>query len=517
MIKLVLLTIITFIILIIIILLFLLLLMKTNKIKEKFEINKNYIILRDNGAEIRPILWYKFDKDNLNKDEINEENNLSYNSAIYSVDFVKGSNSLGGSLYFDGTTYAQIPVHNINLNSINNLNGITITFWVKLNPTSGFSARIFNFGLKCRNNIAEGSRSIYIGKHLDTNDLIFGISSSDASYPETQNQKTWKTSNYNYFNGNWFNITWTISNTGIWNIYINNYGVLINFNGGKIESFDSDSLKFYYLGKSLYNSHGLLNGNLDDFRIYNRVISLTNITELYSQSESIGKEIITNGICRINNNPTGPIKQIPDTNIGIKSITPITEEPKGSENHITYKQAFINFNNEIFTMYFSQIYSSDFSPIKLFNKNNFDDFLSFKLANYDVNGNYKGNVYFNNISNIIERGDFIRIKLPNQVILKRYGFKIVSNWVSRAPGTWSIYIRDYNTNQFIQLLSNTNRLTTNNYCEANLYTFTHDIERNKIMSDEYLFIFTGLARGSVEKKVENPLCISELLLFIESR
>jgi hypothetical protein len=168
-------------------------------------------------------------------------------------------------------------------------------------------------------------------------------------------------------------------------------------------------------------------------------------------------------------------------------------------------------------MYFSQIYSSDFSPIKLFNKNNFDDFLSFKLANYDIDGNYKGNVYFNNISNIIERGDFIRIKLPNQVILKRYGFKIVSNWVSRAPGTWSIYIRDYNTNQFIQLLSNTNRLTTNNYCEANLYTFTHDIEKNKLMSDEYLFIFTGLARGSVERRVENPLCINELLLFIESR
>ena len=110
---------------------------------------------------------------------------------------------------------------------------------------------------------------------------------------------------------------------------------------------------------------------------------------------------MTTGLCKVNNTPTGPIRQIPDTNIRIKSISDIREEPKGSEPHTTYRQTFINHNNQIFTLYFSEAYSSDFTPIKLFSKNNFDDFLSFKLANYDIYGNYKGNVYFNNIQNII--------------------------------------------------------------------------------------------------------------------
>ena len=144
----------------------------------------------------------------------------------------------------------------------------------------------------------------------------------------------------------------------------------------------------------------------------------------------------------------------------------------------------------------------------LFNKNDSNDFLSFNLDNYDsTTGNYIGK---NSFKTILEKGDFIRITLPNKIILKRYGFKIAKNWISRAPGTWSIYATDDKNNRFIQLYSNSNRLNTTNYCERNLYTFTHNILENNFESNDYTFIFISLAQGN---NSGNVLCISELLLF----
>jgi len=476
-------------------------------IKEKFSnsLNNYNILTDDNNNPINPIVWYKFDKDDLNKNEINSVNKLSYNNGTVSDDFIKGN----GSLYLSDNTHAEIPVSAINFNSVNNLNGITFTFWAKLNSKSGNSAKIFDFGMNTINNPLQASRSIFIGKFENTNNLIFGISNADSSSSRLGNIISWNTNNYNYFDNEWRYYTWTISNKGIWNIYINNFKVLKDFYGGKIESFNINN-QFNYLGKSLNLSDGKFHGNIDDFRIYNRELTSYQLIELFTGNKPIGEEIIVTGECANNNMPTGLIKQIPNTNIGIKSFSGIRQINNSPD---IYEQTFTNKNDEFFVLKFSKHYSENFSPVKLFNKNNFNDFLSFNLRNYDnVTGNYIGNISF---KNIVERGDFIRITLPYKIVLKRYGFKIPKNWISRAPGTWSIYAKDDNNKRFVQLYSNSNRLTTANYCEKNLYTFTHDINKNVFESNDYTFIFTSLAKGD-NSDIGNVLCLSELLLFTNS-
>ena len=88
------------------------------------------------------------------------------------------------------------------------------------------------------------------------------------------------TSGVNYYDGNWRHYVWTISSTGIWNIYINNIKILDNGLRIPIPTMSGNILN--YLGKSLYDYDGYYDGNIDDFRIYNFVLSSTQITELFN-------------------------------------------------------------------------------------------------------------------------------------------------------------------------------------------------------------------------------------------
>lgn len=207
--------------------------------------------------------------------------------------------------------------------------------------------------------------------------------------------------------------------------------------------------------------------------------------------------------CPVNYIPSGEIKQVPDTNMNISVISKITKL-----NDNTYNQAFGN-GNITYTLTFSKYFNDDYVPTNLLLRNN-------KIAAFAI-GNYNNGIFNNNNINIgynssyPEKGEFIHIRLPSNITLKRYGFKADKTAVPRAPGSWALYtglrLLEPTPNKKDLLVSNSMKLDNNNYCEKNQYIYYHDIQTNVISGNELLFIFPSLA-GSA-----NVLSFMELLLY----
>jgi len=241
----------------------------------RYKNNSTYPILKD----INPILWYKFDDSvsSILNDTIASSNNLTNNGSTYdNINFVKGN----GSIKFTASSsqYATIP-NNFNWSTINATNGISFSWWARNNNSSGIWARMFDFGNK--NSTADGGcRTVMTSRNGGSTDHKFEITNpTEFNYGYTSSYN-FVTSGVNYYDGNWRHYAWTISSTGIWNIYINNIKILDNGLRIPIPTMSGNILN--YLGKSLYNNDGYYDGNIDDFRIYNFVLSSTQITELFN-------------------------------------------------------------------------------------------------------------------------------------------------------------------------------------------------------------------------------------------
>jgi len=508
MIKIIITTIILFII-------FIILLLSFNVKIEYFNdlTSREYTILKDtNNNNINPIVWYKFDSTNLNKDEINANNNLSFNSGTADkAEFKKGSNQTGSSLLLRNGGFAKMPL-NLNLNSINKANGITFSFYAKLEPSCGWWSRIFDFGMQSINVPSYGSRSILIARLDGENRLIFYISSRDPCCPGYEDAGYAYIQNENYFDGRWRHYTWSITKEGYWNIYVNGDKLIGNFYTNRIipEFNNNNGKQHNYFGKSLYNHDGGLDANIDDFRIYDRILNDEQVYKLANGYNRVGEIIDTSTNCTIYNTSSGIIRQIPPANMNITIVSPIKRL-----NDAVYEQTFGDGTTS-YTITFSKFHSDNYSPIKLFRKTNVDDIIAYSIDNYDDKGDYIG-VFINNpdlgLNNFSEKGDFLHFRFPSKITLKRYGFVADKNWVSRAPGTWVIYGLNRTRNEMRQLVKNTQRLNNNNYCVGNLYTFIQNINENTFECDEIIFIFTGLASSTSQNSPGRVLSFTEILLY----
>jgi hypothetical protein len=264
--------------------------------------NNSYPILKNiNNNIINPIVWYKFDDLSYFLNEtLYSSNNIINNGITYdNINYIKGN----GSIKFIASSlqYGIIP-NNFNWNSINALNGISFSWWARNTNLTGNYGRIFDFGNKNSTNDG-GCRYIMVSRLGTTNNLRFDITNPPEFNYGYTNSYNFDTSGINYYDGTWRYYVWTISPSGIWNIYINNSKILDNTQKIAIPTMSGTIIN--YLGRSLYNSDGYYDGNIDDFRIYNFVLTSNQIQELYngrieiynannSISQSIGLE--TNSI-----------------------------------------------------------------------------------------------------------------------------------------------------------------------------------------------------------------------------
>ena len=241
--------------------------------------NYSYPIIKD----INPIVWFKFDNPNflLDYGSLNNGSLTSYGATIDTSVFVKNNGS--AKFVSASSQYLTMPT-NIDLNAINITTGISFTFWARITSASATAARIFDFGQQSGNN---GINFIIIFRDGTTSGLSFFINNTTNFSFLTSSI----TPVVNYLDSTWRHYVWTISTTGVWNIYINN--INIHSSTKTIIPYVASGSRTYYIGKSLFTGDGYFDMNVDDFRIYNKVLSASEVSELYNGRIDIYKKINT--------------------------------------------------------------------------------------------------------------------------------------------------------------------------------------------------------------------------------
>ena len=218
---------------------------------------------------------------------INNANSL-YNATLYNganistTSFKLGSSSL--SLTSASSQYASLPPY------VPTANGLTFAFWYKSNGSPTW-ARVFDFGNGAANN------NIFVASNGDGLNK-FAIS---VFYGSTENKIYLTDINYN--DNVWRHMVWTLtyatpnSYTSTWNLYING----VNKYNGSTNLYPSVSvtLSNCYLGRSNWANDGYYNGNIDEFRIYDSVLSDTDVTALYNDTAPNYTYTMLNGSTRI--------------------------------------------------------------------------------------------------------------------------------------------------------------------------------------------------------------------------
>jgi hypothetical protein len=176
-----------------------------------------------------------------------------YNSPVFSTSVYKTGTS---SLFFNGTNQ-YVNIDTFTLDATN----ITITGWFNTSA-SGWS-RLFDFG--------NGPSS---------NNFMYAIGMGASVY---QNATSNASVAGGYGNSTWRFLVWTLTNTGsnsgTWNIYIDNVSVYTN---NSISFPLSVSRTMNYLMNSNWTQDGYTAGYLNDFRIYSRILNTSEIASLYA-------------------------------------------------------------------------------------------------------------------------------------------------------------------------------------------------------------------------------------------
>ena len=177
-------------------------------------------------------------------------------------------------LNMDGTTvkYAEAS---LTADLITN-EGVSFAFWFKPTGTQGTSARIFDFGNGSpSNNIliwkngAVNHPSIYVALGAVATTSIALTNLTDFFSNQVWKHMVWT-------------LTYSAGTTSIWNVYINGsqYGTGPVTTTGAYPNILARGNCF--IGKSNWTGDGLLYGQIADFRVYNSVLNLRNVNDLYN-------------------------------------------------------------------------------------------------------------------------------------------------------------------------------------------------------------------------------------------
>jgi hypothetical protein len=175
-----------------------------------------------------------------------------------------------------GLNSEWVTIHNPTLKSASwpTVNGVSFSFWCKSNINST-NARLFDLG--------NGQAANNIIMFIYANNLAFsvynGATGNDQNTGIQINDNTWRHVSWT--------MTYDVSINSIYTIYINGVNVYQQTNQTFTYYPNSTARQNCFIGKSNWTTINdpSFNGVIDDFRIYNRVLSAQEVFKIYSPNE----------------------------------------------------------------------------------------------------------------------------------------------------------------------------------------------------------------------------------------
>lgn len=173
-----------------------------------------------------------------------------------SLNFSNSTNQ--SSLYNTILQWVRCPVLNTSIYPINTT-GMTISMWI--NPSDVSTSRDWSAAF-----MLGSAQSDYIIIGIQNGKLYIGMTGGDY--------------NYNTLTaGTWIHVAWTISSSGVHVLYQNNVSSTPGTNGKLLQATHSYSMT---LGANISNPYFYFNGYVDDVRIYNSVLTASQVAVLYN-------------------------------------------------------------------------------------------------------------------------------------------------------------------------------------------------------------------------------------------
>jgi hypothetical protein len=228
-----------------------------------FSFNNSFALNNDPYLQI----YYKFNVGDSNGTSLFNYASNSYDATL------NGGATISSSNAKVGTGALQLTASNLQYVEVNTFttgtNGMSFSFWFKSN-NSGAWARIFDFG--------DGPSS---------NNIDFTVNSNGTNKPgfEVYNSGAYgQTVDTNDNNNVWYHYVWTMtysaydSLNSTWKIYTNG-----NFTSTYNNNYYPKNISRtkQYIGKSNWPD-AYFNGYIDEFRMYNRVLTATEAAALYN-------------------------------------------------------------------------------------------------------------------------------------------------------------------------------------------------------------------------------------------
>lgn len=152
------------------------------------------------------------------------------------------------------------------LNTSNYTSGITISYWVKYNSLNPWSCNFLLVDTPSNSRTVDANY-FCVGRD-NASHWWFGFKSSDRYSAGTVST------------GVWYHIVWTITSGGTHTAYINNSSqAFVNFTTTLPSSYD---YTYLYIGLNNQYEYSYDDCSIDDFRIYDSVLSSGDINTLYN-------------------------------------------------------------------------------------------------------------------------------------------------------------------------------------------------------------------------------------------
>ena len=426
------------------------------------------------------VAWYKFDEMSvdegyLDSNPSNIKHNLIKPSGSTPI-FSSTTNISGTAAGEQGTvSHLQFPTSLTNqLYTINDTNGITFSLWYNYSNNTPDWGSFFEFS----QNSTDSSTNNRFGL------TKYGLENKVELFMKSPTNAF---NNFDFGNNtldnNWHHLSWSISSSGQWTVYLDG----VNQNTTQNKKIANNTYNTSHIFWHVYNGNtAQVFGYIEDFRIYNYVLSAAEIATLYNinsvpKTDTYSLNFPVSTVADINNNSNIVLRGaydialstsnaiiIPKTGQYIPKPTTFTNyavermyPPVRNFTAATTTVSGQTYGNGTYVVTFSSTEGSSVDPWTCFNTTS-------TVGGHWATGRYTAGV-FNNTSFIVSGylGDWVKIQLPVAIKLTRFNFVSRPSLQVRSPKDFKIYGSNDNIT-WVELVNKTDAA----YNASNIYEQT---------------------------------------------